>query len=149
VPGDSNIYVRRAGLTLLKADAAVQAVVDDRVYPPQRPATPQWPFLAWGVPIEGPFGASCLDGSEIDFAVHAYAETTGVDDATVSGEELASALNGLCRTVLNGATLDLTAYGCPYPATAHFTWQQSQVIQDGAEADAFHGIATFRATVAA
>lgn len=146
---NSSIYLRRAGLTLLAADAALVAIVAGRIYPPQRPADPQWPFVGWGVPIVGPFEASCMDGNETDFAVHAYAETDGTGGATVSGEERATEIAARIETVLADAgEVDLTDHGCPYPATAHFTWLSTQVIQDGAEADAFHGIVSFRANVA-
>lgn len=145
---NSSIYVRRAGLVLLKGDAALAAIVGDRVYPPQRPADPQWPFVAWGVPIVGRFEASCMDGNENDFAVHAYAETDGTGGSTVSGEERATEIADRVATVLAGAgEIDLATYGCPYPATAYFTWQQTEVIQDGLEADAFHAIVSMRANV--
>lgn len=130
---------------LLKADAALAAIVADRVYPPQRPAAPVWPFVGWGVPIVNPFAASCLDGNTIDVAVHAYAATEG----STSGEEQAAAIAERVAAVLSAAgEVDLAEYGCPYAATAQFEWQQTQVIQDNAEADAFHGIVTVRAAVA-
>lgn len=145
---DSSLYARRAGLTLLAGDAALQAIVAERVYPPQRPAKPLWPFVGWGVPIVGPFSASCMDGNEIDVAVHAYAATDGTGAQTIAGEERATEIAGRVAAVLDGATVDLQAHGCPYPATAHFTWQQTQVIQDGAEADAFHAIISIRLNIA-
>lgn len=146
---NSSLYLRRAGLTLLHADAALQAIVGARMYPPQRPAKPIWPFVAWGVPIVGPFVASCMDGNEIDLAVHAYAATDGTGAQTVSGEERATEIAGRVETVLGDAgAIDLQPHGSPYPATAHFTWLQTQVIQDGAEADAFHAIVSFRSNIA-
>lgn len=145
---NSSIYLRRAGLSLLKGDAALVAFVGDRIYPPQRPAEPQWPFVAWGVPIVSPFLASCMVGNETDFAVHAYAATEGTGGSTVSGEERATAIAARVETVLGAAEdIDLQDYGCPFPAIAGFEWLQTQVIQDGAEADAFHAIASFRANV--
>lgn len=145
---DSSLYARRAGLSLLRESADVAAIVDDRVYPPQRPANPVWPFLAWGVPVVEPFEAACMDGSRISFTLHAYAETSGTGGGTISGEEQAGALAGAAAAALIGAgEIDLADYGCPYPAIAQFTWGQTQVIQDGAEADAFHAIASFRCDV--
>lgn len=145
---DSSIYARRAGLTLLKGDAEISAAVADRVYPPQRPSEPLWPFVGWGVPIVSPFEAVCLDGNAIDLAVHVYAATEGAAGGTVSGEETAALIAARTAAVLvDAGEIDLSVYGCPYPAVAHFTWQQTQVIQDGAEADAFHAIASFRLVV--
>lgn len=167
MPRDSSIYARRAGLTLLKGDAEIAAAVADRVYPPQRPSEPVWPFVGWGVPIVSPFEAVCMDGNAIDLAVHVYAATEGLaetvtfsdgstfDDGTgfesgttLSGEETAGRIAARIAAVLvDAGEIDLAEYGCPYPAIAHFTWQQTQVIQDGAEADAFHAIASFRLVV--
>lgn len=132
----------------MKGDAALAAIVADRVYPPQRPANPVWPFVAWGVGITGPFEASCMDGSEIDLVLHAYAATDGTGGATIAGEEQANEIAGLAvNALVDAGEIDLTDYGCPYPATAYFTWQQTQVIQDGAEADAFHALASLRVNI--
>jgi len=148
VARDSSLYARRAALTLLKANAALAAIVGARIYPPQRPADPVWPFMAWGVPIVSPFEAGCMDGALIDVALHAFAATDGTAGQTVAGEEQAARLAQLAVDVLVGAgEINLAAYGCPYAATAHFTWSQTQVIQDGAEADAFHAIASLRVHV--
>lgn len=145
---DSSLYARRAGLVLLANSAALQALVGARIYPPQRPPEPVWPFVAWGVAIAGAFEASCMDGSEINVAVHAYASTEGEGAQTVPGEERATEIAALVAAVLSDAgEIDLVPHGCPYPATAHFTWVQTQVIQDGSEADDFHAVTTFRINV--
>jgi len=89
-----------------------------------------------------------MDGAEIDFALHAYAATEGAGGGTIAGEERAGQIADLAVSALvDAGEIDLTDYGCPYSATAHFTWLQTQVIQDGAEADAFHAIATMRCNV--
>lgn len=145
---NSSLFLRRAGLSLLSADAGLGLLVGARIYPPQRPSNPQWPFVAWGVPIASPFEASGMNGAEVGFAVHSYAATTGEGGATVAGEELAHLIAARVEIVLaSAAPVDLAPHGCLFPATAHFTWEQTQVIQDGAEADAFHAITTFRANV--
>lgn len=145
---NSSLYLRRAGLSLLRSDSALAAFVGTRIYPPQRPPKPTWPFVGWGLPIVGGFQASGMDGNETDFAVHAYAATIGTGGETVSGEERATAIAARVETVLASAgEVDLTDYGCPFPAIAHFEWLQTQVIQDGAEADAYHAIVSFRANV--
>ena len=149
---DSSQYVRPAVLRLLKRAPTVTVLVPaDRIYPPQRPATPDWPFIGYGVPSAVPFGASCLDGSAISVAIHAYAETTGEGDDTVGGEEMAQAIIAVVAAVLGGeegAEIDLVELGgCPYPAKAYISWTGSQVMQDGADANAFHAWATFTITV--
>lgn len=149
---DSSLYARQAVVALLKGAPTVDALVPvARVFPAQRPPNVEWPFIGVGVPIAAPFVASCLDGSTISLAVHAYAETTGTDDNTVPGEDLATSIIRVCVAVLGGeegaevSLAELT--DCPYPATAYITWTGSQVVQDGSDASAFHGFATFDITV--
>ena len=146
---NSSLYVRKAAVARLKLDAGVIALVTAaRVYPPQRPSTPVWPFVAFGVPITDPFRASGMDGSETDVAIHGYAATGGAGAQTVGGEELCSQIMAAVETALDGVTLDLTANDCPYPATAFLTWQNTAIVQDDEDGHAFHGIANFRITVA-
>ena len=146
---ETPLYVRRAGLSLLRADAGLTAMVGDRMYPPQRPANAVWPFIGWGVAIDSPFAAACLDGNQLDVAVHCYAATSGTGSGTVAGEERAGAIAaGVVRVLLGAGEVALDAYGLA-DATAHFTWLSTQVIQDAAEADAFHAIVSLRVTVAA
>lgn len=145
---DSSPYVRQAVVAAWKAYAPLLALVPaGRIFPPQRPPNPEWPFVAYGVPVVAPFGASCLDGCTVGFAGHAYAETTGTGAETVQGELLASNIAQRMAEAV-GAPLDLAALvDCPYPATAFVTWTGTQVIQDGSEADRFHAIVSFDVTV--
>lgn len=149
---DSSLFVRRAVLRLLKRAATVTVLVPaERIYPPQRPPNPTWPFIGYGQPITVPVVASGLDGSGIAVAIHAYAETTGEGDDTVPGEDMAASIVRVVVAVLGGeegAEIDLQELGdCPYPAMAYISWTGSQVVQDGSEADAFHGWANFNITV--
>ena len=148
---ETPLYVRRAGLSLLRADDDLTGLVGDRMYPPQRPANPVWPFIGWGVAIDVPFSASCLDGNQITVAVHCFAATTGtgVGGGTISGEERAGAIaSRVVAVLIEAGEVDLGPHGLD-DATAHFTWQSTQVIPDPAEADAFHAIVSLRVTVAA
>lgn len=86
-----------------------------------------------------------MAGSQFDFALHAYAATGGTGVDTVAGEEHARTIANLAaKTLVDALEIDLTDHGCPYPAKAYFTWAQTQAIQDGAEADAWHAIAAMR-----
>lgn len=143
---DFSLYARRAGLTLLNGDATLAAATGGRIYPPQRPPNPVWPFVAWGVADVAPFDASCMTGAEVSLAVHVFAATD--DDG--AGEERAAAYAARVATVLvDAGEVDLSDYGCPVPAVAQFTWERTQVIQDGIEADAFHALVFVRAAIAA
>lgn len=130
----ATLYVKQATIAALKAAPAIAALVGPRVYPLQRPAMPVWPFVAFGVPLGVPFGASCLDGSQIEFAVHGYAV----------GEDVALGIAAAIEKALDGATIDLVA---PFSATAHFVTTGGQIMQDGGEADKFHAFVSVRVTV--
>lgn len=167
---DSSLFVRRAVLRALKGSEAVRALVPaDRIYPQQRPPNPTWPFIAYGAPVIDPFLATGLDGSALSVAIHAYAETSGelvtgvthsddtgfdddstyATDETQPGEDMAHRILSAIAALFgeDGVELSLEGTGCPYPATAHVTWRQSQVVQDGGDASAFHGFATLDITV--
>ena len=144
---DNSPYLRPAVVAAWKAHAPLVALVPAaRIYPPQRPPNVTWPFAAYGLPTSRPFLASCMDGSTIEFAGHAYAETTGTGSGTVQGEKLANAIAAAMANAL-GQPIDLAPFGCPWAAVAHVTWLQTQVIQDGDEADRFHAVVAFEANV--
>lgn len=152
MPHDSSAYVRTAVLALLAAAPEMVALVPaERHYPGQRPPNPTWPFLAYGRPTTEPFVASGLDGSTTSVSVHNYAETTGQGADTVPGEDMATAINAVVVATLggeNGLEIDLQAVAeCPYPARAYISWTRAQVVQDGSDANAFHGWADFDITV--
>lgn len=150
---DSSAFVQQATLVLLKRAPTLAVLVPaDRVYPPQRPPNPTWPFVAVGEAIAVPFLATGMDGSGTSLAVHVYAETTGEGEQTVDGRDMANAILRVVVALLggdDGAEVPLASdlSDCPYPATAYFTWTGSQVVQDGADAGAFHGFATFDISV--
>ena len=147
MPVDNSDFLRRAVVATWKGFAPLLAFVPAaRIFPPQRPPQPAWPFVAYGVPIVGPFSASCMDGNTVSFAGHAYAETTGEGAETVMGEPRARDIAAAMAAPLD-APLDLQAFGCPVPAVAHVTWTGTQVIQDSSEADRWHGIASFEAFI--
>lgn len=145
---DSSLYVRKAVIRRLKGLVALQAFVGDRVYPPQRPAKPLWPFVGYGVPTITPFRAACMDGCDVRPVIHAYAATGDYGGQTRSGEAVVADMLALISAELDGATIDLAAYAdCPYAATAFLEWTSSQVIQDSGEADNYHGIGSFEIAV--
>lgn len=149
----SDFYVQQAAMVLLKRAPTITALVPaERVYPPERPPNPTWPFLSVGEAIASPFLASGMDGSATSLAIHAYAETTGEGADTVDGRAMAQAIIRVAVAVLGGDTgAEVALQGdlsdCPYPATAYFTWTGSQVIQDGTDGSAFHAFATFDISV--
>jgi len=136
---DSTLPVRKAILRALKVDAAVKALVPaSRIYPPQTPATPTWPFIRFGIATALPLRASGMDGSTIIVAVHAFAKGPGEDSAALIAAAIGKALDG--------ATLNLP--DASYPATAHVTTTGSQLLRDTEEAGAWHGVVNIEVAVA-
>lgn len=143
---DSSLPVRRASLTHLKGDAAVTALVPaGSIYPGVARATATWPFVRWGPPSAVPIRAACVDGSEIAAAFHAFAKPR-MDGADLveSAEDFAARIGAAVVLSLDRQRLDLDT---PYPAAALWAWRNSQLLQDGAEADAWHWIGNFRVRV--
>jgi hypothetical protein len=156
VARDASPFIRQAVVALLKR-AAVTAgglpIVPEHIYPAKAPPDAPYEKVQFGQPVTTPFLAGCLDGTATTFAVHSYAETTGEDETTIGGERRAHDLVGWAATVLGGedehaVQIDLqTLSDCPFPATLFLEWTGTQVFGDGLGTDAFHGIATFSATV--
>ena len=149
---DSSAFVGQALVAILKRAPTVQALVDDRTYPPQRPPNVVWPFVGVGVPVVQPFVASGMDGSALTLAVHCYAETTGTGADTIAGFDMASAIARVVVAILGGeegAEVQLQGddTDCPYPATAYINWTGTQVVQSGSDAGAWHAFATFDISV--
>jgi hypothetical protein len=143
---DSSLPVRRAGLTHLKGDAAVTAVVPAAsIYPGTAGSVPSWPFVRWGPPSAIPIRSACVDGSEIAAAFHAFAKPRYVGSALVeSAEDHVARIGAAITRSLDRQRLVLDA---SYPGTALWIWRNSQLMQDGAEADAWHWIGNFRVRV--
>jgi hypothetical protein len=133
---DSTLPARRAVLTMLKAAPGVIALVDaDRIYPETVPANLTWPFILYGASSLLPLKASCVDGSQITVAVHAFAKPrtsggsvveTAADHAARIGAAIARAIDGRRLAILGGH--------------ATVRWQGSRLLRDADEADAFHAV---------
>lgn len=137
---DFTLPVRKATLSLLKSDAALTARVPaGSIYPQSPIAQPAWPFIRYGAPITSPLRLSCVDSSEVDFAVHVFSKGTSAksaeDDAAEISALVASALD---RTVL-----------LPGGGSLRLTWRGSELMRDRDEAGAYHGIVSVRARVLA
>lgn len=151
---DASPYIRQAVVARLKAAAAGDEPLPvAQIWPQKAPPDAPYEKVQYGQPVTTPYLAGCVDGSATTFAVHSFAETTGEGDETVAGERRAHDLAAWAAGVLGGddergLSLDLQAESdCPFAATAHLEWTGTQVFNDGLGTDAFHGIATFNATV--
>lgn len=133
---DSSLYLRKAVVAALKADAGVSAIVAARSYGPNPPAEPTWPFNRYGFPVTTPLRATCMDGARISFIVHGFAKG---DDETGCSE-----LGAANARALDRKTLTL---GGGYPAKALVRWTGNQIIRDSDEATGWHCIGSFEARV--
>jgi hypothetical protein len=129
-----SLFLRRAAVEFLRSDAELIAIgdtpVDDRIYSRRTPATLTWPFLRVANADEGPL----RKGTDVRLTVHTFSKAQFDDECET--------LNSTVQEALEDATLQLS------PATtAYIVWNASQVVQDAAEADAWHGINTFTATI--
>lgn len=128
---DHSGVVRRAVIARLKADATVAGIVGARVHG-ETPTNPTWPFIYYGPARTTTYGTSCGDGSEHPITLHAFAKGPG----TASIENL----NRAIVAALDGADLDLGGL------TFHgIDWLDSQIMPDGDETSAYHGVVRFSA----
>ncbi|MET0439127.1 MAG: DUF3168 domain-containing protein [Devosia sp.] len=131
----SNTVVRKGVVTILVNSAPVTALVPAQsIFGPQPPALPAWPFIQYGVAIDVPRRAACLDGQEIEVAVHCFAK----------GEEAASAIGAAVSEALDGQVITLTS---PHVGTAKIMATGGQTIVDGTDSNSWHAIRNLRIRV--
>lgn len=130
-----SLWLRQATVTALRANADLIALGDpaiaDRVYGRRQPAELTWPFCRVSVADEGPL----RKGTDVRLTIHSFSKAQFDDECEL--------INGAIQAALEDAVLQLS------PAVKAFvTWDGSQVIPDAAEADAWHGVNRFTATIA-
>jgi hypothetical protein len=133
---DLALSARVALVKALKADATLTALVPTaRIYGPEPPDKPQWPWAYVQTPLESPARATCLNGASLSVTVHGFAKGPGDDAASAIGNAIKRALDDL-SIPLDECTVDVQ-------------WQQNQIIRDSAEASAYHCICRFNVEVGA
>lgn len=137
---DLTLAVRRASLAELKAHALLTDLIPAmRLYPQTVPPTPTWPFGKMGAPSGLPLRAGCVDGNEGIFAVHGFAKMRTVGGVVVeTAEDHTARIGAAIASGLDRKTLHLDG-----GQRARIRWTGSQLLQDGAEADAFHTVQNF------
>lgn len=138
---DSTQAVRKAILTILKADSGVTAIVPKaRIYSQRAITSPTWPFVLYGSPSALPRRASCVDGAILTVAVHGFADPRRNASGSIleTAEDHASRLGAAIATALDGQKADVAT------GRIAIDWQGSQLLMDGDEADAFHTVQNFR-----
>jgi len=141
---DSSLQLRRAVLAALKGDSGVTALVPAASIHPQAPRTvPSWPFVRYGTATGVPRLASCVDGAEYEFRLHAFAKDRGEAGAIVeTAEDHAHRIGAALSRSIGGKRLSLDG-----GSHAALRVERFQVIQDGPEAGAFHAVVDLSARI--
>jgi len=136
---------RRAALSILKGNAGLTAIVPAaRLYSQRVPASPVWPFVKMGPTQSLPVRASCTRGAVVAFTVHAFAKPRMSGGAEVeTAEDYASRIGAAIEAALDESRATFTG------GTIRFRLSEMQLLQDAAEADAYHYFAVVNARVIA
>jgi hypothetical protein len=136
----NTIPIRRAVLTIAKADTDLVAIVEAKdIYPQTVGVRHGWPFIRSGAPASVPLRAACVDGVVADFAMHGFAKDrmdgtkrveTAEDYAGRLGAALAAALDGQRFTIPGGS--------------ARILWTGDQLLMDPDEPGCFHTVQNFQ-----
>ena len=142
---DPSLAVRKAALTILKADTPLIALVPAAsMFTQSPPAAPTMPFLRSGAPTFVPIRATCVDGGDVTMAMHCFSDGRRSGDTLVEGaEDHACHITAAMASALDGQRI---SYG---DGSIRIMVSGTQVMQDPEEASAYHGIVNIRARVIA
>lgn len=129
----SALELQRATIAELKADAAVAALVGDRIYD-ELPPNPVFPYISIGPDQTLPQRFDCLDGSEITLQFDGWSRQPGYIEAKRISEAV--------RRCLDGAPLELIGY-----RLIDLYLASSQTLRDP-DGLTSHAVITFRALTA-
>ncbi|MET3899673.1 hypothetical protein ABIB57_003635 [Devosia sp. UYZn731] len=139
---DASLELLTAAIVLLKADAAVAALVADRIYDrvPERqeggPAVP-FPYISVGPSTSVPDDFDCVDGEEITVQFDIW--TNGPDEAY--GSTQCRKISGAVKKALHDVDLPLAVN-----ALVSLQCEMVRIIDDPNPAIS-HGVVQFTATV--
>jgi len=138
-PLDQSLSIRGKIIAALKGDPQLNAIVPAaRVYPSKVPATRSFPFIRVGTLTSTPVRTDGQPGSAATGFVHNFVKLS----ATVPDPEaLASTINSHIVRIIDA----IEAIALDDDAKLSVMATQAQVIEDSAEADAYHGIVSIDA----
>jgi hypothetical protein len=126
--------VRRAIMVRLKADAGLTALVPAASINP--PGVPTWPFVVLRSPVTQRLKASCVNGGQGSWDIHAFAGPREVAGAVVeTAEDHAGSIGAAIETALADAWLPLSG-----SAKVRVRLSDIRLLQDG-DPDHFHWFA--------
>lgn len=126
----------RATIITLKADAALLAIVAKASIEPVA-EEPTWPFIRLDGTQAIPRGRGCTTRSDVTFIVHSFAKPRlGVNAQMIeTARDHCGRINSAVVEALHNHRY--TVAGVTYKLAV----RSSRLMQDGAERDAYHGIA--------
>lgn len=130
----------RAAVISLKANTALLAIVPKGSIDPVDEA-PDWPFVRLDGTQSLPAGRGCTARAEVTFMLHSFAKPRYVDDDP-AGAMIETAKDHAGR--LNSAVVEAIHNHAFEVAGRRYRFQvrSSRLMRDGAEAGAWHGIAS-------
>lgn len=138
---DYSVQLRRAILPILKADSKLAAATGGRIYSETPPAIPAWPFVRYGFSINTPQEWGCSTGADISFTINAFSKAAGTDECGRIVRLICGAIDG--RVIPLEVDPDT---GQQASAVMVFV-TQTQIMRDGDEADAHHGVVSVEAMI--
>ena len=132
---DQTNATRLAILARLKADSGVTALVPSaRIYPSRTPATLTWPFIKLGVINDTPYRPSGAVGSQnLIGTVHIF---TKASSSVLDAENQ-------CHLIRREVIRSIDAMGSI--GDLYIRYDGGTVLQDGDDADAYHGVVNWEA----
>lgn len=94
MPRDLSLELRRAVVAHLRADAALIALVPAAKIFGEFATSEDYPFIRMGYAIVTGYEASCWDGSESDFTIHAFAQGPGTAAVQTITKRIVAAMEG-------------------------------------------------------
>ena len=133
---DQSNATRLAILARLKADSGIAALVPAaRIYPSRTPATLTWPFIKLGVINDTPYRPSGAIGSQnLIGTVHIF---TKASSSNLDAEYQ-------CHLIRREVIRAIDAMGA-ISNGLYIRYDGGTVLQDGDDADAYHGVVNWEA----
>lgn len=134
---DYSLALRKAVIVRLRATAALTALVPAaRIFPERVPGENEtWPFIRYGSTILSPQRFDGYEGGTHEITIHAFSDSHKTDEIYGIRREIIAALDEADLTIEDDAR------------ATNFIHTLSNLIPDGAEADAYHDIHNFTVSV--
>lgn len=93
MPTDYSLEVRQSIVAHLAGYAPLTSLVSAaRIYGEEPPTDPVWPFIRYGLDLNGPFEATGWDGSKHDVTIHAFARGPYADAGQKIAKQVVEAM---------------------------------------------------------